>query len=467
MEFKDCTNQKLAVVASNNRHKLSVLYTNADNLINKRNNSTATLSCDNPDIICITESLPKNPLLAIQESELQLTGYNCHSNINEPSCHRGVVIYTKKILNAVSINIMKNNSVKEHVCCKMVLQDNFQLHVICIYRSPNSTDENNDKINNLIDVATNLKGDILIMGDFNYPKLNWQNITTPHNSNHCASKFLENIQNCFLHQVVDFPTHCRPNQNSTLIDLIFTSNDHAISNLSFAAPLGKSHHKILKFSYHTKDLDTQDMKQFMYHKANYQEMRLSLQSIDWAKEFNNNDTEISWNVFLNIINSHISKFIPIRKSSCFNKKSSAWVNNDVLLKIKSKNKSYHKYLRTKDPTDYKTYVKHRNQSKNHCRKAMKSFEKSLAKEVKSNPKAFFKYAKEKLQYSKNIPDLVDEDKIVEKDEKKAELFNDFFCSVFTNESAKIPIHDKKCNSELDDVQFIVENVEKRLSILDR
>ena len=44
---------------SANLHNLSVIYTNADNLINKRSELLTIASSDNPDIICINETLSK------------------------------------------------------------------------------------------------------------------------------------------------------------------------------------------------------------------------------------------------------------------------------------------------------------------------------------------------------------------------------------------------------------------------
>ena len=53
-----------------------------------------------------------------------------------------------------------------------------------------------------------------------------------------------------------------------------------------------------------------------------------------------------------------------------------------------KNRAYYRSLKTKDQHDYQMYAKYRNQSKNACRKAVTDYDKSLSREVKSNPKAF-------------------------------------------------------------------------------
>ena len=82
-------------------------------------------------------------------------------------------------------------------------------------RSPNSTIENNINLNSLISEFRKLNGHLLILGDFNYPTINWTTLGAPHNKENCATKFLTVTQNCFFHQHVNNPTHVRPNQTPT------------------------------------------------------------------------------------------------------------------------------------------------------------------------------------------------------------------------------------------------------------
>ena len=99
-----------------------------------------TWSTNNPDVFCITETLPKNVLLKIKECEIQIDGYNCFSNINNSNCYRGVAIYTKRYLNARSY-LTNVKDFQEHICCKIELSDKTSLHILCLYRSSNSTSE--------------------------------------------------------------------------------------------------------------------------------------------------------------------------------------------------------------------------------------------------------------------------------------------------------------------------------------
>ena len=206
------------------------------------------ISTNNPDVFCITETLPKNVLFKIEECEIQIDGYDCYSSINNSNCHKGVAIYTKTYLNARSY--LKNvKDFQEHACRKIELSDKTFLHILCLYRSRNSTSENNKLLNQLILNTSLIGGKLLILGDFNFPTINWDSLSAPHLSNHCASEFLAATQDAFLLQYFQSPTHTRPNQKPFLIDLIFSQDDQTITNMTTSAPIGKSHHKVLRFYY--------------------------------------------------------------------------------------------------------------------------------------------------------------------------------------------------------------------------
>ena len=141
------------------------------------------------------------------------------------------------------------------------------------------------------------------------------------------------------------------------------------------------------------------------------------------------------------------------------------MNKLTLSKVKMKNRAYHRFLKTKDQHNYQMYAKYRNQSKNTCRKAVTDYEESLSKEVKSNPKAFFRYVKNKLNFKNAIPDLVDNDKTLSDDNGKAKAFNMFFKSVFTEESDCIPDFNLNVKSSVEHVSFPKDKIKKKLDNL--
>ena len=88
---------------------------------------------------------------------------DCFSNINNSNSHRGVAIYTKGHLNARSY-LANPRDFQEHACCKIEMCDKTSLHILCLYRSPNSSSENNKLLNQLILNTSLIGGKLLILG---------------------------------------------------------------------------------------------------------------------------------------------------------------------------------------------------------------------------------------------------------------------------------------------------------------
>ena len=104
-----------------------------------------------------------------------------------------------------------------------------------------------------------------------------------------------------MHLHVNNTTHVRPNQTPTLIDLIFTSDDQTINNLSFLSPLGKSQHNVITFHYQL-EYNKLSKAGCNYHKANYTAMKRKLSDSEWQGLFQGKDVDLSWETFLKLLN---------------------------------------------------------------------------------------------------------------------------------------------------------------------
>ena len=121
-----------------------------------------------------------------------------------------------------------------------------------MYRSPNSSDTDNDNLCSQIDTVAkkyqNLNDKFVIVGDMNFPEIDWNTETGPNNNNHKASKFLNTVHENFLHQLIANHTHHRALQTPTLIDLLVTNDADFAFNIQHNPPFGKSHHDNISFS---------------------------------------------------------------------------------------------------------------------------------------------------------------------------------------------------------------------------
>ena len=436
-------------------------------MLNKRHELLVMIEKNNPDVICITEVIPKKLRIKVQPSELKIDGFDCFSNIqNNIEDVRGTVLYVREQYKAQQLILPKKQAeVAETVWCEIPLIGSDKFLIGGIYRSPNSTAENNTALNELLIDITNKRTHVLLMGDFNLPEINWEELSAPGKENR-ATTFLNTIRDTFLFQHVRKPTHYRGDQQPTLIDLIFTNEEGMIKNLLHNSPLGKSHHHCLTFqlvTYTEKSKENHGSK-YSYLRGDYENMRAYLSSQDLMKGLEGKKTQEAWDYLVGKVETAIDRYIPKVKGGKHVRRKPLWLNDKALTKVKKKREAYKRYMQTREGKDYLLYVKARNQVKSECRKSVKQHEKDIARAAKSNPKAFYAYAKNKLQTREGVADLKDSNNYcATTNTEKAEMLNNFFCQVFTKENLQtVPNLTSRCETNLEDIDISVIKVKKLL-----
>ena len=90
----------------------------------------------------------------------------------------------------------------------------------CVYRSPNSSQVNNENLLSNIIWAENNFNEVVILGDFNLPSINW-NTFLSHEL--YGDRFLDVLNEVGLNQLISEPTRYRFNQNPSLLDQVLTN----------------------------------------------------------------------------------------------------------------------------------------------------------------------------------------------------------------------------------------------------
>ena len=126
-----------------------------------------------------------------------------------------------------------------------------------VYRCPNITKQNNEKIHNAINEVS--KGDCIIMGDFNHGNIKWDTLQSTV------------VQDNFLTQHVLEPTRA-----ARVLDIVLSSQKEFVDNVEIQEPLGSSDHNQLHFNINIKS-DKTKVKQCRrdFRKGNYMEIRKS------------------------------------------------------------------------------------------------------------------------------------------------------------------------------------------------
>ena len=85
--------------------------------------------------------------------------------------------------------------------------------------------EHHNQLRKLIQEASNKQfSHILIMGDFNYPNIDWENCNSNRDSTESIEyTFIENLQDSFLFQHIKKPTRWRGTNTPHILNLIITN----------------------------------------------------------------------------------------------------------------------------------------------------------------------------------------------------------------------------------------------------
>ena len=174
-------------------------------------------------------------------AELSMQDYDIfHCNI-ETKTGRGVLLLTHTSLKATQVKSTSN--FEELSSQRFHSRKRKKALIGCMYRSPNSEPENNEKLCEELRTLRNRYDTMLIMGDFNFRNINWeQNSTRGGDTTSCDHRFLEAIKDCSMYQHVTQPARGRGEDAPSLLDLILTNEQEVVSALKYISPLGKSDH---------------------------------------------------------------------------------------------------------------------------------------------------------------------------------------------------------------------------------
>ena len=387
-----------------------------------------------PDVIALMETRPKNRKGDWNQVLFTIPGYNMECINNTTDIGRGMVMYLQSNLNYSLQDIDQQGYTEAHVV-EVKLDRGQKVVIASVYRSPNSSPENNQQLNTLIRQIGAQPSDFkIILGDFNFPKINW---TTLNNGSQNVDKeflFIEATRDAFLTQHVDKPTRMRGENEPSLLDLVFTDETQATPEIDHCAPLGPSDHALLKVTF---DLDQQGQKankdRLNYSRGNYERMKEVL-TIDWMELLGDlTKPEEMWNKFKAEILKAANRCIPKMKIKKGHTKRIP-VDKKTLSKIRRKKRLWLQTRNNRSRQLYQEYCQIRNQVRRATRRNIYNKEKEIATQIKTNPKRFWNYTRQRTGYREVVPQLeIPGGGTTADDKEKAEVLSTFFKSVFTEE----------------------------------
>ena len=158
----------------------------------------------------------------------------------------GLILYIKNNIRARVNEELTNSEFAESLWCDVEVDHQRALIGLC-YRSPTSTIQNDEKLLSVMEKAVLRKAahHILIMGDFNFPEIDYASDRVVGRDTDPPAMFFTKMQELCLFQHVNDATRIRQNQTPTKLDYIFTEEENLIEMINYEVPLGKSDHVVL------------------------------------------------------------------------------------------------------------------------------------------------------------------------------------------------------------------------------
>ena len=438
---------------------LTVLYANVRSLLNKLD-ELKLISFDlKPDVICLCETWTND---TITNSFLTIEDYSliCRKDRNDTNqgIGGGLIIYVKS--NILSCEVNYDYVSLYNQCCvvSLTVDTNKRLNIALVYRPHSLYDENNVADNNekLCNILKQLPKPYVIVGDFNFSDINWDASTSTAKS----KQFLDTVNDLFLTQHIDFPTH----KSGTMPDLVLSSDQSLILSTESVGILGSSDHDMIFVNIKSPcNMKGTEKASRNWPKADIEQLKSDINIVDWQSEFEGKSTEECWTFFRNTLEGAVDNSVPYNPPR--KKGKPLWMNKNTLRKIRKKKKLWKNYRKSQEYEDYLAFKKLENEVKKNVRKAKKDFEKKLAKNSKANPRSFYKYVNSKKSNRDNVGPLKCNNVIIDDDKNMADVLNNFFGSVFVKEDLNNVPEPMKINDtvpNLESLDITAEKVKKKL-----
>ena len=227
-----------------------------------------------------------------------------------------------------------------------------------VYRSPNTNEEDNTKIQNAIKEVS--KGECIIMGDFNHGHIQWKSLESTGGDD---QQFLFLIQESFLSQHVLEPT-----RGENVLGIVLSSQKELVDNVKIHEPLGNSDHNQVHFDINVK---SESKNKKTYRRNVHKDMRKYLAKLDWNNMLLNKTATECWNILKYEIESIIEKFVPLKKQGKRYRKKH--LSKEAIRKIVFKQTMW---MRTREDEDYANYKETLNLATTEIRKSKRTSEKN-------------------------------------------------------------------------------------------
>lgn len=405
-----------------------------------------------PDIVCTTESWLKShtPDSVI----LSDNAYSIFRKDRTDSQGGGVCLIVKNESAKVVRVDIANNFQDTDILCIDIVSSYSQIRLIAGYRPP-SSDTADDAIQftkHFIDCLMSLcdvDSSIIIMGDFNFPNIDWSALQFAVDNDRCSTLFSMFAKQFCLEQLVTGPTRLQPTScSSSLLDLILCNDPFIVSDIRIDMPFSTSDHSCVNFNImcpaQSTNLPAYELRN--YRDADWSSISSYLIACDWSVLFNDCCSAAECAVaFYAKLNEAISNYVPLKviKQSTTNKHCKYPPHIRKLNRAKAAAWKRFKHFKSDQlRREYKAIS-------SRCRKAIFAHIANHEQNIinSGNLGKFFRYSNAKFSHKPSIGPLQDVNGIKTIDPQvKAELLANYFQSQFTLDNHILPRMQPRCGT---------------------
>lgn len=440
---------------------------NVNNLINKVCFVAREIEKQDIDIFAVTESwlVP-----AISDAVIAINGYTVYrKDCEENKMKHGVCCYIKSDIKVGSVSAEIENTLAIELLP-------WNVYILVVYRPPSNNDEKNEALKNFLLTFCPDK-EIIVLGDFNLPSLKWNQLAISENATPQDKTFLDIFTTLSLTQWIDKPTFF-PSCN--MLDLVFTSEADRMLDIELDPPFPACHHALISVTYlitaQSTGVDRPIKEIKIRHdwlKGKYRKISVEIKNIDWNYEFSCLSPTDAYAKFLETLTPLISEFIPKKKEG--KNTLAPWEKNIPKDLEKNKKELWSTYKENRgrygrhDPQTQDSlgrFFLANEEIKNYIFAQRCSYEEHLVGLVKGNPKPFHSYIRKKKRHRPSVGPLKIGNKLSADEKDMAECLVTNFKSVFVEETPPNPAPHQIANSNILNIQFSQEEIEKVLMQLD-
>ena len=408
---------------------ISCIYSNVRSIRNKFLDLVAHVETEKPELVVLTETWVKisaqaNKKLSERDSiaEYQIDGYTLFVYERLGLEGGGIFLYVSDSLQPRERSDLKGDNRVESVWVEITADKGKKVRLGAFYRPPLRIGQADIDRSMMEEISRGVNGATIILGDFNYPDINW---TEGECQNANSRKFMEECESSFLVQMVGEPT-----REDKILDLILT-NSELVSGVRVGENLGDSDHRIIRFNIQvSKQNKDNHILVPNFNMADWNVIVDEINKINWDNLYQGKNVHSMWEIFKTRLHGIQLEAVPFRKLRSNDNRKPPWMTANIKRLVRESQRRYKIYMNTKLEIDKIRYREIVREKKAEIRKSKRLGEIMLASDIKDSKK-FFKHFKNLSKNKCSIGPLNVNGRELATNKEMADSLNEHFSSVYT------------------------------------